>query len=181
MKFSKLAFMLGATAFTASLLATDISPLISSEEIEEKKDSHHFYFSQEYGSLGLFHPGVGYRYQTGSYIFDVNGGYRYMKSFYYPSWHLGKIGLNAYYSLTADNTHKIYAGIGMDLVCGISRKEWGKQEKEYFFHPTLSVGHQFKIYETNKLFMEIIYTPYSFRKNKNTSLHSFAWRVGVGF
>ncbi len=170
MKFSKLMLLCSGLLMSSSLMAT-----------EKVKDSIHTpYIGYEFGSQGVYHPSIGYRYQHGTYIFDVNGGYKYALTTYNPL-HVGKVGLNFYKSIHQNKKSQIYLGIGADLCALMTKTYFESRETDYALHPSVSIGHDFNIDENKKLFFELTYKPRSFGKNENVSIHSLGYRMGVGF
>jgi len=148
---------------------------------ESKIETYHVsYIGYEHENVGVSFPVIGYRYQYGSYILDLNGGYKYIKTLASP-FHFGKIGINGYKSFISTIEGQIYAGVGIDCI-GIQTKVPSKRkERSYGFHPSVSIGHEVYIGEDKKLFTEIVYKPYEVGKNKNTFIHSASSRIGIGF
>ncbi len=148
---------------------------------EDWKDTVHTpYMGYEFGGYGVSHPSIGYRYQQGNCILDLNVGYKYMK-INCSHLNMGKVGINAYRVLHKTDKGQIYAGVGAQLV-GIKGKSfYGMQEKDHAFHPSVSIGHDFNTDEIKKVFFELTYKPYEFGKYENTSIHSIGCRIGFGF
>jgi len=183
MKFSKLMLLCTGLVLTSSLIAAeseDSFPFGTHKCREEKKESHSTYLGYEWGSQGVSHPSIGHRYQNGSYIFDVNGGYKYVKTVYSPL-HFGKVGVNIFKSIHSTEKGQLYAGVGTDLVGVKTRSYYGRREKDYALHPSASIGHDFNLDDNKKVFFELSYKPYAFGKYENTSIHHVGCRMGIGF
>lgn len=161
-------------------MAAESSPFDTNKYREEKTETHTTYIGYEFGSAGIDHPSVGHRYQNGSYIFDVNGGYRYGKAID-SVWHLGKVGVNIYKSIHSTNKGQFYSGIGVDLLGAHGKSHYGSRSRDYALHPSASIGHDFNLDESKNIFFELTYKPYSLGKHENTSIHSLGCRMGIGF
>lgn len=176
MRFAKLMLLFSGVLMSASLVAQEVDKPIQTI----KKDSSTTYIGYELGSQGVYHPSIGHRRQYDSYIFDVNGGYKYIVTM---AGHLqtAKVGINAYKSFHPSKEGQIYFGIGVDFV-GIKIKRHSRFLKwDYALHPSISIGHDFMIGSDKIVFCELSYKPYAFGRYAKLFIHSIGCRVGIGF
>ena len=172
MKLSKLMLLCTMCLMAGSLIANEAP-------VDTSSTSHTPYIGYEFGSNGIHRPSVGYRYQNGSYIVDVNGGYKYFGSACYPL-HFWKAGVNAYTSLCQTDEGQLYAGVGVDVEGCRTKSYYGYSIREYAVQPSVSIGRDFTI-ENTKVFLELSYKPYEFGKDEDRFCHTTGFRVGVGF
>ncbi len=151
---------------------------MATEEVKEMV--HTTYVGYEFGREAISHPFIAHRCQNGPYVLDVNGGYKYINTTFFPM-HLGKFGINAYKILHQTNKGQLYYGIGTDFIAVKYKSSYGRKKKDRALQPSVTVGHDFNIEDCKKAFFELIYNPYSFGKYENTSIHSIRCRMGIGF
>lgn len=170
MKFSKTILFCSALLLSASLRATE----------PKEKSQHTTYMGYESRTQSVSYPIFGYRFQKESIIFDVNGGYKHIKTPCGP-WNVWKAGANIYKVLNQAADYQTYIGFGADLV-GVKTRAYnnGRQE-DYGLHPSFTIGNDFNLSERKKIFFEFVYKPFSFGKYDNKPMHSTGFRVGVGF
>ena len=174
MKFSKLILACSGLLMTGGLVASEI------ERDEVKDIVHTTYLAYEFGNSWVDHPSFGYRFQKGSLIFDVNAGYRYFNSYHSPT-HFSKVGINAYTVIHSTDNGQIYSGVGADFQALRYDTYYRERKTDYAVQPSVSVGHDFSVNETQKMFVEFSYKPYEFGKHENTAIHSVGMRIGIGF
>jgi hypothetical protein len=169
MKFSKLMLLCTGVLMTGSLMASD----------EVKDSSHTPYLAYEFGNSWVNHPSLGYRFQKGALIYDINAGYRYFNSHYSPV-HFGKVGINLYKAFPRKDDGQLYAGLGADFQAMKYETYYHHRKTDYSFQPSVSFGHHFSVNETKKVFTEFTYKPYEFGNSENKAIHSIGMRIGVG-
>lgn len=172
MKFSKLILVCLSLGLTASLMAYET---VSDNSEPEQKDTHTCYWGYEFGVGELSYPSIGYRYQKDDYIFDINGGYKYVEYLDIPL-HVYKTGINFFRSIYKTKVGQLYAGVGGDFYAPVF-----KGRSDYSFLPSLSMGQDFNIHNEKKVFFELSYKPYCFGKYENNSAHIIGCKVGIGF
>lgn len=186
MKFSKFLIISSIIFSCCSAMANESIgrpnyPEVQTEKYEEMKDEPSFtpYIGYELGNWRNNHPILGYRYQNGNYIYDVNLGYKYIRTTDNPI-HFYKSGINIFRTLYKIPTCQLYAGVGVDFSM-IKRKSYYGKKNDHSVDPSITIGHDFNIAHNKKIFFDISYKPYSFGKYENSQIHHTSFRYGFGF
>lgn len=171
MKFSKLILLSTALLMSGALMA------------EVPKDipvqtPPSYYVGYETTPNGWDVPSLGYRYNTNDFIFDGSLGYKYQNT-NWGSVHHSKANVNVYKPFFSTNYGNPYGGVGAEVRRFHSTRKRCESHRETFFLPVGTLGHEFVIDGSKKVFVEILYKPYIFGKDHSGKYHSTSLRMGV--